>query len=311
MATIPLWNKCNNNCLMCSNPPEFVEGVFDFSEGYFKKSFLEMKKGKNIFIDDGATKKIAITGGEPTMNPNFFKIAAEIRCQFPDDNIILLTNGRRCAYDNYAKKILTLDGLNEIIVPIHGYNRKTHDAITRAPGSFSQTAKGIKNLFKYRKPDQKIEIRIIINRLNLNNIEKILSLIRKKFILADSVPLIFMEFEGQGKKNWKTIGIKYSDFKNKFKDIAPFFDILKDLRLYHFPLCVVPVNLWPYVWRTLPASEVSFIKSCKSCFVRKYCLGIHNEYLKLFGTREFKPISKKITVIKNNSWHRPINKVIV
>gem|GEM_PF-5832334 len=85
-------------------------------------------------------------------------------------------------------------------------------------------------------------------------------------------------------------------------------------RLYHFPLCVVKnKKLWPYMWRTLPAHEITFTKPCMDCKSWKYCMGIHEAYTEFNGNKEFselEDISHSITPDSKNFRFHPIQSVM-
>ena len=103
-------------------------------------------------------------------------------------------NGAVYQYENFTKKIATISNYH-VCVPLHGYNAPTHEAIVRKKGSFEALIKGIYNILKYKKPDQNLEIRIILQKMNYQYIDKMYYLIQKFFPQVDSVTTIMMEFE--------------------------------------------------------------------------------------------------------------------
>ena len=60
---------------------------------------------------------------------------------------MIATNGRMLSYEDFARTILKA-GLNSLVFSIHGHTAKLHDSLTRAPGSFKQLNKGVKNVQK-------------------------------------------------------------------------------------------------------------------------------------------------------------------
>jgi len=295
---------------MCTNPLDFQ--MEDPYKGYSLKQLkdrigsLDAFDRKGNLIDD----KICLTGGEPTIHPDFLKIMAFVRKRFPQSIIEIDSNGRRFFYSSFTKKFLSFKNIN-LCISLHGFNAETHDAVTRTPGSFDQTVKGLENIFKYKELGlNEIELRIIITKITYKYVEKILKLIKDRFPEADRVVIIFMEIEGQAGDNFKIVGLTHTAFRKHIPGIAKWIPEFKDLRFYHFPLCTIDHSLWPHVWRTLPKSEVTFLPSCSRCSYKKYCLGIHKHYLKEVGRSEFKPITaKKIIVKKSENVHHPIIKV--
>jgi len=270
-------------------------------------AFLEKELKKN---NCSVPESIGLTGGETTICPYFFQIMQYIRQRFPETVIRVLTNGRMFVYNRFRKKTLAFRKI-DFIIPVHGYDAKSHDRITQVPGSFYQTVAGLEKLLVEKKPDQKIEIRVIATCLNLKIIPKILKLIEEKFFGVERVVLIFLEFEGRAEINKNRVGITYQQIQPilKQKQVKKYFKIFKDLRLYHFPLCVLEPSFWPYVWRTLPKEEVTFLAECQKCLLKKYCLGIHKSYLSYFKKPEIKPWLdlKGVKIKENENFYNPIN----
>lgn len=287
MPDIAIWNKCNNHCVMCTNPFSFqLEDSLSYSFQNIKKRWENVE----LKLNDS----ICLTGGEPTIHPNFFEIVSWFRQKYPKNQIAIASNGRMFSYSSFVKKLFRFDNLL-LEIAIHGYNAETHDAITRTHGSFKQTIKGIHNILKYKNKSQELEIRIIITRLNYRNLDKILSFIQNEFDVKQirDIALIFLEMEGQAKDNFNIVKVTYKEvMKYLPKVVTKWTSSFSDFRLYHFPLCVLPKNLRRYAWKTLRGEEVIFLPFCKQCLFKKQCVGIHRDYYSLIGDKEFKPIKK-------------------
>lgn len=310
MPVICAWNKCNSKCIMCTNPTEFQarDSFKDYSFAQLKGRISAAKifDGKENLIDD----KIIFTGGEPTIHPDFFKILTFTRKKYPPVIIELDTNGRRFCYAPFTKKVLKFRPVN-IYTSFHGFDAKTHDAITRTPGSFSQTVKGIKTILKYKSLGlHQLELRIIITKLTYQYAEKILQFIKRIFPGIDRVVIIFMEMEGQAGKNFKIVGTTHTEFRKFIPKIAKWIPEFRGFRFYHFPLCTIEPSLWKYTWRTLPDYEIIFLSVCKNCLYKKYCLGIHKDYLEKVGGKEFKPIKEKYIIKERDDPYCPIQDVL-
>ena len=304
---ICVWDKCNSNCLMCTNPDlpwRSSDGLI--GEGYDYEILIERIKRQKDKIS--VFDSIRLTGGEPTLHPRFLDIFKFICDNFPEQEIRILTNGRRFSYKNFTKNVLKAKKLN-IAVSLCGPTSEIHDKITRTKNSFKQTIKGLENLLFYKKENQIIEIRIVITKLSYKYLNQILNLIKRRFSLVDRVIIIFMEIEGQADKNFKTVGTSYHQAKPYVEELYSFVDDFKELRFYHFPLCILGFKFWPFIWRTLPPEEVSFIPSCEQCRYKEYCLGIHKGYLEKIGDKEFKPIKRNLFIKKTNDFYHPIAQV--
>ena len=306
MPDVAIWNQCNNHCLMCTNP--FIFQLEDNRSFYLLENLKKMWSDRKF----GPNESLCFTGGEPTIHPDFFKVIRWFRSQYPinKNNIVVASNGRMFYYQSFTKKILKINGLL-LEIAVHGHDEKTHDFITRTKGSFKQTVKGIHNILRFKNDSQAIEIRIIITKYTYRNLDKILFFIKHEFdvIKIKSIVLIFIEMEGQAKDNLKIVGITYKEVMKFLPQVVNKWALsFNDLRLYHFPLCVLPPELWPYAWRTLREEEVMFLPRCNKCFYKKYCLGIHRDYLSLIGNKEFKP-PKKIKIDISGLFGKPINSV--
>jgi His-Xaa-Ser system radical SAM maturase HxsC len=298
MTDICFWNKCNNHCLMCSNPDDFWKER-DYNYNYLSRRLLSLR---------GKIKDMTVTGGEPTIHPDFLRIIDLLKRELPKIEITLLSNGRRFFYPLFTKKCLELNNVN-IAISLHGYDAQSHDRITQVNGSFQQTVTGIRNILKYKRKGQNLEIRTVITKLTSLYIHKILYFIRANFPMVDRVVLMFMEMEGMADKDIKTTGTTYKERNNYLRRIKSIIKDFKEIRFYHFPLCRIEADLWKYVWRTLPKDEISFPPPCKICWCRRYCLGVHRGYLKRFGDSEFSP-PQRLVIKNSNDHHHPIADVI-
>ena len=284
---------------MCSNPPGYEK-----EKGYdFKNLVLRFQK-----INPKETE-IYLTGGEPTLHPQFFKLLTILRKRCPRAKIILDTNGRMFFYRDFLKKCLGYGNL-EFQVSLCAHTASLHDKITQTKGSFEQTVGGIKNLLSLKSAGNEVEIRVVIHKLTLPHLKEIYDFVAKNFPRITRLIFIFMEMEGRAQKNIEKVGITYKKarphLENLFKKIR---NSSFEVRLYHFPLCVLPSKFWPCLWRTLPEKEIAFLKKCNQCLYRKYCPGIHRDYLKIIGEKEFWPLRKKVKIQKTNNFYHPIKSV--
>jgi len=301
-----VWDKCNNRCLMCTNP-DWPWPAWDGSCDYSYPAIIRrLEKAKEeIKLDDS----IYLTGGEPTLHPRFLDILEYVSRHFPEQRVKLLTNGRKFFYKDFAQKVLATNNNFDICVSIYGPNIKIHDAITRSGGSFEQTTKGLENLLAYKKGGHIFDIRFVISQLSYKHINQFLKMVKQRFPLIDRVILIFWEAEAQAVKNLEAVKVDYSQVRPYLEKSYPLLKGIKEIRFYHFPLCTLSEKFWPYLWRTLPDKEVDFVKACQECNYKKHCLGIHKGYLEYIGAKEFTPVKKHLEVEKTGDTYRPIGRV--
>lgn len=291
---------------MCSNKARYVKKspsayTLEILSSYVKK----FMRGEKVFSDD-YRDVFSLTGGEPTLNSELLSIMQMLKQVSPDSKINLLTNGRMLSYPSFAKQLYRLGFNFDLTIPLHGHNALLHDSITRTPGSFAQTLSGIRNILKFKKPADRVEIRIVIHRLNYTSLSRITKFINSAMGKIDRLVYIFFEIEGLACINYSKLKLTYSRLRPYINDVCGFLSLFPDVRFYHFPLCVVPREIFPHVWRSLPAYEVTFPKKCFGCVLKNACLGIHKGYLRFEGSQEFKPIVDKKGLTFGRSWHHPI-----
>lgn len=286
---------------MCTNPDR-PWPAWDGSLDYDYDSIIRRLVQDRDRI--AATESIYLTGGEPTLHPQFLKILGYLVKNFPEQKLKLLTNGRTFFYEDFAVKVLKKAPELEIELSLHGPGPGTHDRITGAEGSFAQSAQGLKNLLNHRKK-QKICIRTVLGKSSYRHIRKTLQFFLN-YPELDRVIVLFPELEGQGLKDLDAVRITYLQVRTYLEKCIDLFPFFNDIRLYHFPLCVISGKLWPYIWRTLPEKEVAFSKNCRACRVREFCLGAHKGYLKNAKVSEFRPIRKKLKIQGSPDPHSPI-----
>lgn len=80
-----LTERCNSNCLMCSQPPKNRNDINYLTE--INKQVISLMP-KNL-------RELGLTGGEPTLlGEHFFDLMNHIMLELPDTEIHILTNGR-------------------------------------------------------------------------------------------------------------------------------------------------------------------------------------------------------------------------
>ncbi len=315
MPDIALWPACDHKCTMCSNSANYKYTLKDYTFDKIKERIDNFLKGddRNFHRFADLVDDWTITGWEPTLNPDYFKILKYIREKFPNSKLVQLTHGDRFADEDFTKQIATLENYH-LVFPIHWYNKKTHEDIVRKEGSWETLIKGIFNVIKYKKyNNQTLELRIIIQWQNYKHLDKIYELIYKYFWNnIDSVVSIMMEYEGQAIDNIALTKVNYKDVyeinEKVFLEYWEKFWVDK-FKLYHFPLCTIKnPKLWKYMWRTLPSHEITFTWKCSICKLSKYCMWIHETYCKFNWEDEIRPFRKKgienIEIIENKDNFR-------
>ena len=270
-ATIFITGKCNSNCVMCpTSDYERKKDGFDDDQ---------LKKMVDMLPSD--TPHIVVTGGEPTLRTNlFFRTMEQVADKFPNTVVLLLTNGRSFASLIMVERLLAhCPQCLTIAIPIHGANSQTHDAITQAPGSFTQTCLGLSHLLS-RKVD--IEIRVVVSRLNVEHLSEIADLIANRFPSTAIVNFIGLETRGNCAKNHQEV---YIDCKDSFPYVRQAVNILVEhginTSLYNYPLCAVDEGYRSLCKKSISPWKVRFPAACNTCSAKPYCGGLFDSTLSL------------------------------
>ena len=125
---------CNNNCAFCVDADKraFPQKT---TAGLLREVLRAKNKGAYI---------LEIIGGEATIRPDFNRVVATAK-KLGIPQVTCATNGRVFA-DPAAARRMVRSGIDALIFSVHGPDSRTHDALTRAPGSFAQLKKGLRNL---------------------------------------------------------------------------------------------------------------------------------------------------------------------
>lgn len=310
MPDFPIWPQCNIACVFCSNPVEGFRHTTDqYSFEEIRKKLADYKQGLRTFVKfDDVRDYFNLTGGEPTAHPDFLKILALIRTEFPANLIRLLSNGRMFSYESFARRALGIAGLPfEVAVPIFGYDAKTHESISRTPQSFAQTTQGLRHLQKHRRPGQLVEIRVIMTKVQARTLDGLLDFLLAEFPWVDRVVFLFEEIEGFAERFKERLQFTQSEccahLDRNYEKLRRF----KDARLYHFALCSAPTRLWPFVWNTLDSWKVTWLEGCRTkCLYRESCVGVHRSYAKHMGAPDIRPITEPRAVSLSDNPYHPI-----
>ncbi len=137
LSEIALTYRCTHRCNFCyaSAGPRGSRAA-EMSSG-------EVKRVIDRIYDEAHVPTISFTGGEPTLRRDLPELIAHAKARGMRVNLI--TNGIRCARPAYAAS-LKAAGLDSAQVSLEAADAETHDAITKVPGSFERSVRGVRNL---------------------------------------------------------------------------------------------------------------------------------------------------------------------
>jgi MoaA/NifB/PqqE/SkfB family radical SAM enzyme len=155
---IKLGYSCNNNCIHCV--------IQDFREVCLNKGLpedLSTERFKFEMEDSRSrgAQLVVFTGGEPTVRSDLVELleyAKTLGLQ-----VLIQTNGRNFCNLELAQQTARVGNVINYCIALHAPDAQTHDAITRAKGSFAQTVQGITNLINL---GQNVSGKIVISKKN-------------------------------------------------------------------------------------------------------------------------------------------------
>ncbi len=289
MPDIPVWNKCDNLCVMCANTAGFARNT---SRDYLLPA--QARRLERHLRGGAAYRKNArtagawnLTGGEPTLNPDLLKLLAYFRRRLPGARLTLLSNGRRFADPAFAAAVCAAAGRPfSVAVSLHGPGPALHDSVTGVKGSFARTVAGLKNLFALPRPPE-VELRVILHRLNYRSLGAVLAFLRRVFPGRDyRVVVMHYESEGRGAGNAARLAVPLSATAARVNAAARALLSFPEARLYHFPLCLLKPPLRPLAAVSLPPEDRVYPGPCRGCALRPACVGLMRPYFRAFGASE-------------------------
>lgn len=273
--------RCNNNCIMCCQPPLDHNDIDDLFE-------------RNLSIIDRAPKDIpvvGISGGEPTLlGDKLIDLIKYIRDRLPNSDIHILTNGRNFKDPEYAIKVA--DAAEDKLfvgIPLHSDYYRDHDIIAGAKEAFNETMAGIFNL---AARGAVIELRIVINKLNYMRLPQIADFIQKNLPFVGWTAFMAMEHIGHAVTNERNIWIEPIDYSEKLAEaVLTLAQWRKDVAIYNVPLCLLPQSVHPFAKKSISDWKNKYLPICDECSLKYKCCGLFATSKKPFkGLKHFSSV---------------------
>ncbi|WEK21657.1 MAG: His-Xaa-Ser system radical SAM maturase HxsC [Candidatus Pedobacter colombiensis] len=256
--------RCNSNCLMCSQPPRDREDIY----------YLHNLHRKLIPLIPKDCVELGITGGEPTLLGNlFYELLAMIQSELPDTDIHCLTNGRSFAWPNLANKLgaMKYDKLM-LGIPLYSDFYQTHDYIVQAKDAFNQTIQGLYNL---ARNNLRIEIRIVLHQQSIPRLKKLAQYIYKNLPFVEHITFMGLEHQGYTPFNIDKLWIDPVDYMDDLTDAVTFLsDKDMNVSIYNSQLCLLPRELWQYSRKSISDWKNVYLDECQSCGAIAQCGGL-------------------------------------
>ncbi len=294
--------RCVDRCVFCSEEFHMREfGGFPVS----REEILGMLEAKR----EEGFDHVTLTGGEPTLYPKFWEIAAFAkRIGY---RVFVISNGSALANQGYAEKLLPY--VDELCLSVHGPNKKIHDQATRVSGSFDKLMLAMRHISHFGNLNF-LMINHVVTRLNVSVIPETLDVLSRngkldQFLVSNITP------HGGGGAHYKDLAVRHQEITRhlpKLHELAQERRVA--LRFYGIPVCL----LGPY-WRysndlfysprttiararlengkigwhfentEFSSREKFYPEDCGHCALKGRCGGIYWDYTQLFESEALKP----------------------
>jgi His-Xaa-Ser system radical SAM maturase HxsC len=247
---------------MCPQPPK----SFDEKTFHLAQKILTLSPS-------GFKGEICLTGVEPTLCGNkMLDILAACKIRHPEACIIILTNGKRFRDFSFAKRFAQFGTQTTVAVSLHADTDTLHDRIVGVSGSFHKTQQGIYNLAKL---GQRIEIRIVVNKINHVRLLQIAKHIYRNYPFAAHVTFMALEVTGNAVGNFESIWVDPIEYSQHL-EIA-LHELHRNgmyVSAYNHPLCLLPKQAWPYARKSISSWKEAYLPVCDLCRIRENCCGV-------------------------------------
>ena len=177
-------NLCNLRCIHCyQNAGKPLPNELTREE-----KFRVIKE-----LDEAGVPAIALSGGEPTIHPDFIPAVEEMNRR--GFYIAIATNGLTLADEEFAAKLKKI-GVRYVEISVDAADPAVHDKFRGVPGAWEKAVKGVKNALKYGLNPA---IAFTVTKMNIDEAYKILDLAQeigvRRVVFFNFVPV------GRGKEN--------------------------------------------------------------------------------------------------------------
>jgi His-Xaa-Ser system radical SAM maturase HxsC len=274
--------RCNSSCIVCPQPPRNSDDA------------LLLKEAMRIVdLADPATGEFCITGGEPTLlGCDLFDFISYCRRRLPHTCLNLLTNGRRFEDKAFAKGLAEVRHPNLIVgIPLYSDIDYEHDYVVQSRRGFEQSVFGILNLALYHVP---IELRVVVLRLNYNNLVRLAEFIYRNLPFANHVAFMALEPVGFAAQNIDELWIDPMEYGAQLS-LATHYLAARGIRvsIYNHQLCVVPADVRQDCRQSIADWKSVHMPCCQDCVCKSACGGFFESALTQYHSAYITPITSK------------------
>lgn len=259
--TLFVTERCNSQCLMCSQPPREVDDRWRVQE------LIQL-----LPLIDSELAVLGVTGGEPTLlGQDLLTLLNAAKHFLPSTRLHVLTNGRSFADPGFADLFDDLRGHVTWAIPLYADIARVHDFVVQSDGAFEQTMHGLYNL---GERGQSIEIRCVLHAQTVPRVKELARFIYRNLPFVEHIALMGLEPIGFARANMPLLAMEPVDISVR---IAPAIGFLHragmNVSVYNLPLCSLEPALWPFARKSISDWKNEYAPVCGSCLRRNECCG--------------------------------------
>jgi His-Xaa-Ser system radical SAM maturase HxsC len=269
--TLFLTDRCNSNCLMCSQPPKDHDDT---------KHFLAINEAL-IRLIPAATNVLGITGGEPTLHrDNLCRLIALLKERLPNTHAHLLTNGRLFAWPEFAQRFGAVGHPDLVLgIPLYSDSATLHDYIVQARGAFDQTVTGLHHLARCQVA---VELRVVLHKLSISRLRQLAEYIYRNLPFVVHVALMGLEPTGYAPRNRELLWIDPFEYQDNLEEAVAFLVMRgMNVSIYNSQLCLLPPALWRFARKSISDWNNIYLPECQDCNVLEQCGGLFQSAVKM------------------------------
>jgi His-Xaa-Ser system radical SAM maturase HxsC len=255
--------RCNNYCLMCSQPPKDIDDRWILDE-----------ISESLPLLDKRTPTLTFTGGEPLSDwPDFTRVLAECRDELPNTAVQVLTNGRAFANSEIVNAWRDIKHPSLIAaIPVYASVDHIHDYVVQAKGAFDETILGV---LKLKDRGQRVEIRTVLHAQTAPTIAQTCSWIARNLPFVDHVALMGLENTGFALANDGLLWIDPVDYKDALAaGVQALSEARVNVSVYNLPRCVLHRSVWPHAVQSISDWKNGYVEACTRCTEKSRCSGL-------------------------------------
>lgn len=289
-AYMVLGYACNHRCSCC--PCSKDQG----RNSMFATEMLldQVEKLKALSITD-----VTISGGEPTLHPDFFKIIEMLIRN--GIHVHVLTNSDKFSDTNFCDKFIGISRLGDVSVTttFHSHIPAEHEKQNQSSGSFYRSLSGLKYL---DENGINVSVKHCITQRNYKHLTSFIEFALANFSDNTEIQLWGIDLCGVDKEMAQSSFAPFENIKPYLEEALDFFSEASKgnriINVNNIPLCTCDCYYWNYFSvpslhgyidythsdnEELRRNSGPFSQKCIGCHFRQVCLGTYTSIFEMFG----------------------------